>query len=301
MSLLREIEQGATDHSVPLSDLLRKCMVLAKRLQHEPLATWADRELNGYSDTTSLPPYRRHPEGTAKGNFLGPGGYRLTNWSIPPMVVDEKYREKLFTAVHDSGVAHYEELLSSGSQELGAPWPADFIALYGQTFIKGYNCTSAALVISRASIVAMLDQVRNRILSFALEVEEENPEAGEASPGEEPPVSRDKVEQIFTTIILGGTNVVASGSDNIIADFTQVVGDWSSLKETLELLGVPGPDIDALKSAIEKDGEELPPGEAVKSWLQNIKDRVASASLILAGNATGSMIGTAVFQHLGVI
>ncbi len=300
MSLLREIQEGSTDQAVPLSDLLRKCKVLAKRLRHEPLATWADQELNGYPDTNDLPPYRRH-SAEAKGNFLGPFRAQLTNWPIPPLAVPEKYREKLFTAIYPAGVAEYEELLRPGSEELAQPWPADFVALYGQDFIKGYQCSSVRLAISRGAVVGMLDQIRNRILSFALEIEEENPEAGEASPGEEPPVSRDKVEQIFSTIILGGTNVVASGSDNIITGFKQVVGDWSSLKETLELLGVPGPDIDALKSAIEKDGEELPPGEAVKSWLQNIKDRVASTSLILAGNATGSMIGTAVLQHLGVI
>ncbi len=300
MSLLREIQEGTTDHAVPISDLLRKCKMLAKRLQHEPLATWADQELNGYEDTITLPPYRRH-SAAAKGTFFGPFGRKLERWPIPPLAVEEKYREKLFTATYTSGVAYYEEILRSDPQELGNPWPADFVALYGRDFIKGYTCTSVVLAISPGSVAEMLDQIRSRILSFALEIEEENPEAGEASPGEEPPVSRDKVEQIFNTIILGGTNIVASGSDNIIADFTQVVGDWSSLQETLDLLGVPGPDIDALKSAIEKDGEELPPGEAVKSWLQNIKDRVASASLILAGNATGSMIGTAVFQHLGVI
>ncbi len=301
MSLLREIQQGATDHSVPLSDLLRKCMVLAKRLRHEPLATWADRELNGYPDTTSLPPYRRHPEGTAKGTFFGPFRAQLTNWPIPPVAVDEKYREKLFTVIHESGVAHYEELLRSGSQELGQPWPADFIALYGQTFIKGYTCTSAALIIGKESIVAMLDQVRNRILSFALEVEEENPEAGEASPGEEPPVSRQRVDQVFNTVIMGGPNIVASGSHNIISDFEQIAGDWSSLKEALAGLGLPESDIGALQSAIEQDGDESPPGSAVKAWLADIKARVESASLTLATSTAGSMIAPIVLKHLGVL
>ena len=191
--------------------------------------------------------------------------------------------------------------MRADSQQMGLPWPADFVALNMQNLIEDHTCTSVALVITSASIVEMLDQIRSRILSFVLEIEGENPKAGEAGLGDEPPVSRQKVDQIYNTTIIGGPNVVAAGSHNVIEGVTQVTGDWSSLKEALKRLGVQESDIGVLQSAIEKDGEESPPGPAVNSWLEDIKDRVGSGSLKLAGNATGSMIATLVLTHLGVI
>ena len=300
MSLLRDIQEGTTDQSVSLSGLLRKSRILAKRLQHEPLGIWADRELNGYPDATNLPPYRQH-RAEAKGHFVGPFYAELKNVSIPPLAIDEEYRETLFTVRYMNGVAHYEAMLKSDSQDFAQPWSADFVAVHGDGWIEGYNCANVRLIITRGALEGMLDQIRNRILSFVLEIEEENPEAGEAELEGEPPVSRDKVDQIYNTVIIGGPNVVASGSHNIITDFNQVAGDWSSLKEALERLGIPEAEIDALESAMEEDREESPPGPAVKSWLKDIRARVESGSLTLANSAAGSVIATVVLKHLGVL
>ena len=60
------------------------------------------------------------------------------------------------------------------------------------------NCLSAWKHIPRGSIVSLIDVVRNRILKFVLEIEAENPEAGEA-PINSNPVSQDKVTHIFNT------------------------------------------------------------------------------------------------------
>lgn len=149
----------------------------------------------------------------------------------------------------------------------------------------------------------MLDQIRNRILSFALEIEKENPEAGEAELGGDPPITPEKVQQSFVTHIYGGTNIVASGSDNVIKDFQVKVEDWSSLAQALLGLGLPEPDIESLQSAVEedKDGDEVPPGPAVKAWLGDVTARVAAGSIVLANNAAGSAVATLVMAHLGVI
>jgi len=55
MTLLRDIQEAAVDSTVNLTDLLRKCRVLAARLKHHEFATWVDREVNGYRDRKMLP------------------------------------------------------------------------------------------------------------------------------------------------------------------------------------------------------------------------------------------------------
>lgn len=300
MSLLRGIREGSIDHNAPLSNLLRKCLILAEHLQHEPLREWASRELNGYSNGDPLPPYRSQ-SAEVRGNFRN-AAWQVTNRLIPRSAVEPEHQEALFTATYLSGVAHYEALLKTGEHRFASYWPADVVAYYQSRLGNGYYLTEARLDISLANLDAMLDQIRNRILLFALEIEKENPEAGEAEPGGDPPVAPEKVQQSFVTHIHGGTNIVASGSQNVISDFEQVAaGDWASLVEELKELGLADDDLEALQTAIDKDSDAERPGPAVKNWLGDVTARIASGSLTLTTSAAGSGIATMVMKYLGVV
>ena len=46
MSLLQDIQNAAVDANVPISTLLRKCAVLAARLNNDKLRAWVAKELN---------------------------------------------------------------------------------------------------------------------------------------------------------------------------------------------------------------------------------------------------------------
>ena len=83
MSLLREIQDTAVDASTPLAVVLRKCMILASRLGHEPFKKWVDEELNGYPPEGDLPSYRRIDGLTSIGTFGGPMGAALKNMPLP--------------------------------------------------------------------------------------------------------------------------------------------------------------------------------------------------------------------------
>jgi AbiTii len=56
MSLLDEIQADATGVDVPIEVLLRKVLILATRLEHEPMKGWVHHELDGYPDDAELPP-----------------------------------------------------------------------------------------------------------------------------------------------------------------------------------------------------------------------------------------------------
>lgn len=82
MSLLREIQNDAVNSSVNVSDLLRKCKILAYRLGNEDFKSWVDSELNGYDSEDLLPDYRILYVGS-KGYFVGSFGKSLSNADIP--------------------------------------------------------------------------------------------------------------------------------------------------------------------------------------------------------------------------
>lgn len=303
MSLLREIQDGATGREVPLATVLRKCKILAYRLGHEPLSEWVDHELNGYPDLDELPEYRSISS-VVLGDFAGPFGSGSRNHPIPPLAVEEKHRAGLFTLNLSDGVAAYEEMLSSPDTEgYRGVWPSNFVLLYQDRLLEGMALVQAWRPMSRATLAGLLDQVRNRILTFALEIEQENPDAGEAPPGSDPPVPQERVNQIFNQNIYGGSNVIAAGNENVISDFELGVGDWDELAAHLRSQGLPDREIKMLREAVDDDGDvrgQKEPGSEVKSWVGRITSQSASGMLKLASASAPHVVAQTVLAYIGV-
>jgi hypothetical protein len=88
MSLLREIQATAVDSSSDIATLLRKCKILAFRLGNDDFKNWIDQELNGYSEISDLPQYRKISVQSG-GHFSGPFGSGLNNAPIPSLCLPE--------------------------------------------------------------------------------------------------------------------------------------------------------------------------------------------------------------------
>src|SRR5207237_26924 len=131
---------------------------------------------------------------------------------------------------------------------LQVEWPADLVAYVGSSIYHYMNCLSAWMVIPNAFVIALLDTVRNRILSLALEIESEAPTAGEASPGTEP-LPEQVVGHIFHTYILGGSNTIATGSSHFTQNSIYSVrnNDFDSLKSYLKNTGLAEDDLAELE------------------------------------------------------
>ncbi|WP_417452500.1 hypothetical protein [Kiloniella sp.] len=217
MSLLREIQDAAVSSEVELSVLLRKCTVLAARLGNDEFKHWVSSELNGYKEVDELPEYRIITV-TSKGHFSGPFQTGLRNADIPLLCVPKNFREGLSTYYMLEPTATMESLVakSDGNGTLSQPWNPDLVAHVGQEMYEGMNCLQAWKVIPVTAFVSALDTIRNRILTFVLEIESEEPEAGEAAINSEP-VPQETVTKIFINNIQGDVQNIASDS----RDFSQ--------------------------------------------------------------------------------
>lgn len=214
MTLLRQIQDAAIDSSVDTATLLRKCKVLAARLGSCDFKEWIEYELSGYSNRETLPDYRILSV-NSKGHFYGAFGSGLEYADIPLSCMPKELRESLGHSYLMQPVAAMEVLVSrSDSGHLQEPWNPDIVARFGTNIYQRMNCMQAWKVIPVGAIVAALDAVRTRVLNFVLEIEAENPSAGEAAPNSTP-VSMDKVHQIFNTYITGNVQNLAPGSSNV--------------------------------------------------------------------------------------
>jgi hypothetical protein len=264
VSLLREIQTDAVSSTGDVAALLRKCKILAARLGNTEFKAWVDAELNGYESVESLPEYRRLSVESV-GHFNGPYGSGIKNAPIPPSCIPKVYRHLITHSQMAQPISHYSSLLQR--QKKGGTfqetWPSDLVVRVGKGIYENMHCVSAWKVIPFNSIAALVDTIRTRILNFCLEIEAEDPNAGEA-PLNNPPLPQEKVTQVFNTFISGSVQNVATGS----TDFKQHASSGVTADEILSKL------VTALK-----DTPEASPGR---------EELIASANVMREAAGTGS-------------
>lgn len=211
MSLLRDIQDAAIDSNVSLATLLRKCKVLAARLGNDVFKQWVENELSGYKGQSGLPEYRSFSVGS-KGHFVGAFGRALKNADMLMYQIPDEYRVHLEVWHMCDSVAALEALVKDSDGDTAmVPWPSQAAVTLGSEMYSGLQCLQAWKVIPINKVVGILDIIRTKVLNFALEIETENPDVGEA-PVNSNPVSQDKVQQVFNTYITGNVQNVATGS-----------------------------------------------------------------------------------------
>lgn len=306
MSLLRDIQDAAIDPNFDVSFLLRKCKVLAARLGNPEFNKWVDQELNGYKDIDNLPDYRI-VHVYSKGHFAGPAGSGLRNADIPLSAIDKKFRKQLEKSYCMEPISSFVDLLKNPEgKSFQEAWPPDLVAHVGTNIYKYLNCLKAWKEIPRGAIVGLVDVVRNRILNFVLEIEAEAPDAGEAQP-KTPPLSQERVKQVFHTHIYGNVGNIAEGSQHVSQTATLTVkkNDFNSLQSYLESLNIPNDKIIELKIAINKDSTAKVKrtknlGPKVSAWLGSVFSGIAQGIIPVIQNVNTNLITQALLSYYGL-
>jgi hypothetical protein len=160
------------------------------------------------------------------------------------------------------------------------------------------HCYSAWKAIPVPAVTATLDTIRTRVLQFVLELEVENPDAGEV--GAEPP-SPTRVSQIAATTVLADRVFMAVGgqeaSQTIVSNVTVTPGNRESLCLALAGLGIDPQALGELDAALDEDerdpGRKPGMGAAVQRWLGN------ATTALTTGTATG-LVTQALLRFFGI-
>ena len=283
MGLLSDMEAAATDSTVPIADLLRKCKVLAARLKHQELADWATKELNGYGEDEQLPPYRCFHLPTAIGHFAGPFGRALKNVPIPDMSIPAKFRDALTNARMADPIAAIEDL--SEGETLSRPWSGEAIAMMQrQVVYEGMTLLQAHAPVSAAMMKGIVDAVRTRVLDYVLAIQAANPDADTATPAGVAPIPQTVLHQTFNATIIGGqANIGGHGPQAITGANKAKVGDPATLalldqlrQAAATLTDHERKDANAVIKGVENElAKEHPNLDTVKSYL-DVASKIAA-------------------------
>jgi hypothetical protein len=294
MTFIREIQALASDSTTSLPDLLRKTKILARRLQSPLLEDWVNHELNGYSESDELPPYRIIKT-QSMGSFASAHGTLRSEINTDLLPDKPSWHEMATTVELFLPVAYYQHFLESPAADdnsLGSPWPMNAVTWAQhniQFFAERWVLQSAWRVVTRSDFAALLDTIRTRILDFALDLEAENPSAGEEPVGNAPPIKLDRVTHIINnTIFSGDTRAVAVGNVSATQSihYGVIPGDIESLHAALLGLGVREDELVALDDALNQNpthGEQEGLGPATRAWIANAAGNLGSGAAEWAG------------------
>lgn len=267
-TLLRKIQDAATDKTTDLPSLLRMCLVLASRLRNDTLKTWVNAELQGYESKESLPDYRIFPVPSELVVYNPLQGKRTI--PIPRAAIEQRipseYVEDMCNAYIQQNVAQLIALVNAPGEGKAAtpavPWPHEFVALVAP-LLSTWTPVGAAMLIGRQRLTGILDIVKTRVLQMSIDLDEAAPSLGEGNPADIPEPTEERIQQIvnnYTYNITGDHPIV---STPITQTWTRVVaGDLDSLRVALQQLGLTPEEIEQTALAVQE--EKSPKGVLAK-------------------------------------
>jgi len=164
-SMVLDLQAAALDPNRRVSDLLRTVLLVATKLDIGEFRDWANRELRGYGNSDTVPPYRH-----VRGQLRAHNPYH--GW-VPVMLEDTAMHEKLSVRPIGQAVSELEDLYYSDRKDgtLQVPLQHDWLRkVFGHTeaFALGMVPT---LLVDRSTIVGIIDAIRNVVLSWTLYLE----------------------------------------------------------------------------------------------------------------------------------
>ena len=303
-SLVAQLQKEVVDSGVPISDTLRKAKILASQLKNKEFKRWIDTELKGYDNVDNLPDYRKFAP-INLGTFSGPFGKIVKNFPIPVSLLPDDIREFAESSLFTGGIKELEASASQAAKKEGHrfSWPPEMVIIARDhvPMSDGSMLVEAWQPISQSQLDGILDQVRNRLLDFLLELQEIDPEVLESEDAIRS-VPGDKVQNLFQTIIQGGQNIVATGTE-FTQKATQNVasGDMQSLIDHLRSIGLNNDSLAELETAIEQDGDRQKKklGENVKSWIGKMIVKAMDGTWKVAAAKAPDLLKAALSQFYG--
>ncbi|MCP1994382.1 hypothetical protein [Flavobacterium sp. HSC-61S13] len=306
MELVSQIINDLVDDQKSLNSALLKTKVLASRIQNVELLDWVNSELSGYKNYADLPIYRKNIFNDLKGIYIN-GSMKYSNIQIPTAGLDKEFENSLRSIEFMESINGLEKLIKSEeSSTLTSPIRAETTALIEENFQNMGNpylrVISVYRVISKNSIIEIVNNVRNKLLDFMLEIDSK---FGDITEIKDLRMKKEEVSSIVNHIIINGDgNVLNSGDKAQIKNSPKIKKmTKEQLSTELKKVGLETEDINELAEIID---DEIPDiannkfGLNVNKWIGKMRNKAVDGSWNVSIGAAGSILAEIVQKYYGM-
>jgi len=161
-----KIVKDLATNNISVEESLRRLLVITSGLQNTSLNTWILNELNGYSDKSELPPYRKNV--TTMVVYSGINGrMQVTNQPLPFTYIPDEFHDITGKQVCMDNISSVERITTENS-DVGK----DLTALAGAIYKKtGLECISITQKFNISSFVEIISNVKTKLQIIFLELE----------------------------------------------------------------------------------------------------------------------------------
>jgi AbiTii len=303
--LLDDIIDILSDENGSLNNALLKTKVLLHTIGKKDLVPWVDHELKGYPDDDGVPEYRS-VEAYVYGLVQS---FRTIHrhYLVPLMHLDDDLRKRLTEFKLLMPIDQIQQAVAQhragSTMTLGKPIPPEVCAILSRG-LDSAHVISATSELNMNQADKILQEVRSRLLEFMLElrdvvgVEATNKDLASKA-------NEFDADKAFTKILghatFGPNATVFIGNQNAQLNVTNRKGDIDGLLTELEKNGIPGQQLDELKTAIktdEKEGKEVSitnEGHTSKWYMKALKE--GGKGVYKAGVAVISQVIIKAIEH----
>lgn len=301
-NLLHEIQMESVNSGGDLAGLLRKCRILAQRLGNEDLKTWVQCELDGYPTDDTVPDYRIHRNGLLHGKYLGYAGSSVSNVHIPHTSIHEDYRELMRTTQFRDGVATLQSFIQNNKDQTlrfsMAPELINFVSWENDG--NSYELAHITKLVPINVLEGVLSTIRNKILSFTLELEEFALTTGDPLKNMKEEHAKD-IQHVFNTQITGNVSNLNQGGDHVTQNAMIQPGDLDAVSKKLSEMGLSSEEIIEFQESLKEtpNKEEAWGDRLLASFGKTIK-KAGEGTLKVSATIATTILTEMIEQYYGL-
>lgn len=156
--------------NISLESALHRLLVITYSLRNEELHLWIESELNGYSEESTIPNYRKNVSYMIRYTGFN-ANTQVTNQLLSESFFSKEVREVLENRVIRDGINTVEEILRNDRKiSYNLIECAGMVSKNSNGYIK---CIRLEQVLSRTNFSELISNVKFRIIEILLDLEQE--------------------------------------------------------------------------------------------------------------------------------
>jgi len=232
-SIILELQNESLDNNISVTQLLRKALVVAQKLNVKEFIEWISYELNGYDDLDKLPKYRK-----VGGQVMVHNPYH--GWQ--PVIFSTKKESELMSSKNVfSPISEIENFSKSSSDDsvISYSLPDGMTKRIMQTTLG----MVPYFIINESQFKSLIDSVKNIVLNWSLKLEDNG------IVGENLTFTENDKQRVSSTVynIQNFTGFIGNVSESNVQ-----IGDYNSIHSSLKKLGVSQQERNELEELMDK-------------------------------------------------